>query len=120
MADSCWKVKNWPGAAEAGLPYGRSVKAGSKNEVTPGSGWQTGENQTYTISEPDEDGDGTVPWRSGKVVRPACQSYMQVRVSHEPAYKFEEGPDNEMACRFTLRAIVKIAQEVQSTSLRYE
>ena len=85
-----------------------------------GRGWQRAENQTYVISEPDEAGDGTVPHRSGVVVRTACQSFLQVEVGHEPAYKHSIGADNLRACRFTLRAIVKIAQAVQKSSLKYD
>jgi hypothetical protein len=43
-----------------------------------------------------------------------------MRVGHEPAYKFAEGAEYARACRFTLRAIVKIAQDVQTTSLKYD
>lgn len=85
-----------------------------------GSGWLKAENQSYEISEPDEAGDGTVPQRSGRAVRQACHSYAEVRVGHEPAYKFAEGAEFARACRFTLRAIVKIAQEVRTTSLKYD
>ncbi|MFZ5583896.1 MAG: hypothetical protein ACOZCK_14675 [Pseudomonadota bacterium] len=41
-------------------------------------------------------------------------------MEHEPAYRHGEGADNLRACRFTLRAIVKIAQAAQQTSLRYD
>jgi hypothetical protein len=85
-----------------------------------GSGWYNSDKQTYKISEPDEDGDGTVPQRSGRAVRKACRSYAEMRVGHEPAYKFSDGAEYERACRFTLRAIVKIAQDVQLTSLKYD
>ena len=85
-----------------------------------GAGWATGEHQTYTLSKPDEDGDGTVPHRSGVAPREHCRSFLQVKIGHEPAYKPSEGADNLRACRFTLRAIVKIAQAVQFTSLKYE
>jgi hypothetical protein len=85
-----------------------------------GSGWYKSDKQTYKISEPDEDGDGTVPQRSGRAVRKACSSYAEMRVGHEPAYKFSDGAEYERACRFTLRAIVKIAQDVQLTSLKYD
>lgn len=85
-----------------------------------GSGWLKAENQRYKISDPDEDGDGTVPQRSGRAVRKACRSYAEMRVGHEPAYKFAEGAEYARACRFTLRAIVKIAQDVQMTSLKYD
>ena len=82
--------------------------------------WRKQEHQTYTISGPDEPGDGTVPHRSGIAPQKNCQSFLRVKVGHEPAYKYEEGADNLRACQFTLRAIVKIAQAVQQTSLRYE
>lgn len=85
-----------------------------------GSGFLAAERQTYTISEPDEPGDGTVPHRSGVAPRQHCKSFLQVQVGHEPAYKLSEGEENQRACRFTLRAIVRIAQGVQATSLRYD
>jgi pimeloyl-ACP methyl ester carboxylesterase len=78
------------------------------------------EYQIYSISEPDEDGDGTVPHRSGVSPEVHCKSFLQVNVEHEPAYKVSNGPDNRRACLFTLRAIVKIAQGIQHTSLRYD
>lgn len=65
-------------------------------------------------------GDGTVPFRSGVVVKTRCVSYLQAKVGHEPAYKHSEGDDNLRACRFTLRAIVKIAQSIQDTKLKYD
>ena len=43
---------------------------------------------------------------------------MQVNTGHEPAFK--AGADLQRIHRFTLRAIVQIAQEVSTTSLRYE
>ena len=99
-----------------------SEKGESRTVAAPldGKGWARAENQTYKISAPDEPGDGTVPHRSGVALKDRCQSFLQVNVGHEPAYKYEEGADNLRACRFTLRAIVKLAQQVQSTALRYE
>ncbi len=90
-----------------------------KGQFTDG-GWFSKMERTYFISEPDEPGDGTVPQRSGRAVRQACRAYAEMRVGHEPAYQFQKGDEYERACRFTLRAIVKIAQEVQKTSLRYD
>lgn len=86
----------------------------------PGDGWLKGEHQTYTLAGPDEQGDGTVPRRSGIAPRKRCQSFLRVEVGHEPAYKPGEGADNLRACQFTVRAIVQIAQAIQTTSLRYE
>lgn len=82
-----------------------------------GNGWKKMQRQFYTISEPEEDGDGTVPHRSGVVPgRSECvRALLQVKVGHEPAFK-----DSPMARRFTLRAIVKIAQGVKETGLKYE
>lgn len=74
----------------------------------------------FRLEGPDETGDGTVPARSGFAARPHCKSFLQASVGHEPAYKHEDGPDFLRACRFTLRAIVKIAQDVQNTSLKYD
>lgn len=94
----------------------------TRNVAAPlsGSGWLKAENQTYSISAPDEPGDGTVPHRSGIAPRPHVRSLLQVNVGHEPAYRHTDGADNLRACRFTLRAIINIAQAVSSTSLRYE
>ncbi len=78
------------------------------------------ERRRFTISEPDELGDGTVPLRSGAASKSACKSFLEVKVGHEPAFKLTEGQDNLRACRFTLRSIVKIAQDVQQTALKYE
>ena len=82
--------------------------------------WRKQVTQSYKISDPNEPGDGTVPHRSGIAPMSYCQSLLRVNVEHEPAYKYETGADNLRACHFALRAIVKIAQGVQETSLRYE
>jgi hypothetical protein len=74
----------------------------------------------FRIDGPDESGDGTVPLRSGVAVKKACTSLLQVNVGHEPAYKYADGADNLRACRFTVRAVVKIAQEVQQTAMKYD
>lgn len=83
-----------------------------------GKGWLQAERQNYTISHPEEFGDGTVPHRSGIAPREQVKSLMQVNTGHEPAFK--AGADLQRIRRFTLRAIVQIAQEVSTTSLRYE
>lgn len=81
-----------------------------------GSGWKTEQRQFFTVSAPDEPGDGTVPHRSGIHPRTSAnvKSLLQVPVGHEPAYR-----DSTLARRFTLRAIVQIAQHVKKTSLHY-
>ena len=83
-------------------------------------GWFPHTQRTYLISEPDEPGDGTVPHRSGIAPKERCKSFLQVNVGHEPAFNVTKGADNLRACRFTLRAIVNIAQELQKTSLKYD
>jgi pimeloyl-ACP methyl ester carboxylesterase len=83
-----------------------------------GTGWVKTERQKYKISDPDERGDGTVPHRSGIAPKDHVKSLMQVNAGHEPAYR--EGVDVQRIRRFTLRAIVQIAQEVTNTGLRYE
>jgi len=74
-------------------------------------------NEVFRISEPDEEGDGTVPHRSGIAPKehPGIKSLLRISVSHEPAYK-----DSAMAREFTLRSIVQIAQAIKGTSLDYE
>jgi PGAP1-like protein len=83
-------------------------------------GWFSSSQRSYRVSDPEEDGDGTVPHRSGIAPKPYCQSLLQVKVGHEPAYNRSKGPDHIRACQFTLRAIVKIAQAVQKTALKYD
>ena len=91
----------------------------TRTVATPmqGIGWKTGVNQGYTISDPEEMGDGTVPQRSGKA--PLGERGVQICVpylgiSHEGAYRVE-------TCkRFTLWAITKIAQRVTGTVMAYD
>lgn len=73
-----------------------------------GDGWKTGVNQTWTIADPEAPGDGTVPERSGKAPAPHSKSVLTVDVEHEAAFR-----DSEPAKRFTVRAIVEIAQAVK-------
>ena len=107
--------------AGTGLGTGSREMGTTRTAAVPVTGsWRKIETQSYEISTPDEAGDGTVPHRSGFAPKPYCQSLLRVNVEHEPAYKHADGLDNERACRFTLRAIVKIAQRVKETALRYE
>jgi hypothetical protein len=80
-----------------------------------GEGWTRGIYQKYSIVPPgpSELGDGTVPLRSSKIPEHYLHSRLRLNVAHESAYK------NEDAQRYTLWAIVKIAQNIQQTSLRY-
>lgn len=79
-----------------------------------GSGWAKGIHQTYQILPAEESGDGTVPVRSGRIAEHHLQASFQVSVSHEAAFK------HRLAQQFTLRALVKIVQQIQQTALRYE
>lgn len=85
-----------------------------------GAGFVQNERQLYTISNPDADGDGTVPHRSGHSLISVCRTFMQVNVAHEPAFNLTKGKENLRACRYTLRSIIQIAQAVQATSLKYD
>jgi hypothetical protein len=102
------------------LPAPEINSARTVNTQYTDGGWFPDTQRRYFISEPEENGDGTVPHRSGIAPKAMCQSFLQLNVGHEPAYKASAGADNVRACRFTLRAIVKIAQAVQTTSLKYE
>ncbi|HFP9391893.1 TPA: lipase family alpha/beta hydrolase [Raoultella ornithinolytica] len=80
---------------------------------TPDQGYVT---RKYKLSPPAEDGDGTVPIRSAVINSPKLKALLGVGVDHEGAYK----SDNTMDARwFTLRSIIKIAQEVKFTGLAY-
>lgn len=60
--------------------------------------------QRYTVSEPDEPGDGTVPARSGSIGTEGAKDSLIVATAHEPAY-------NEAYARwFTLGSILEIAR----------
>jgi hypothetical protein len=98
------------------LNHGEIDVRRSVSSVLGGFGMEKEQKQRYVISDPDEPGDGTVPHRSGVVPRQHqnVKALMQVEVGHEPAFK-----DSELARRFTLRAIVQIAQDIQKTSLHY-
>lgn len=89
--------------------------------AAPGASTMREEARTFGISEPDENGDGTVPHRSGVAPKPHCKAFLCSNVGHEPAYNPEkEGEQALRNLRFTLRAIVQIAQDVKQTALRYE
>jgi len=57
----------------------------------------------YTISEPDEPGDGTVPARSGSIGSRQAKESLRVATGHEPAY------NDTYARWFTLGSILEIA-----------
>ncbi|CNJ01321.1 lipase family alpha/beta hydrolase [Yersinia intermedia] len=78
-----------------------------------GSGWKKGIYQQYTIQPPIDFGDGTVPVRSAQIPDRHLKSRVSLPVAHESAYK------NLAAQKYTLWAIVKIAQKIKETTLRY-
>ena len=77
-----------------------------------GEGWKETVSLRFPISKPDEDGDGTVPHRSGIAPKnnARVKSMLKIRAGHEPAYR-----ESMEARRFTLRAIVQIARGVKAT-----
>ncbi|KFK91701.1 MULTISPECIES: triacylglycerol lipase [unclassified Serratia (in: enterobacteria)] len=89
----------------------------TRTVATPlgGKGWASGVYQEYKIIAPTESelGDGTVPLRSSQISERYLRSRARLNVAHEPAYSH---PD---AQRYTLWAIVKIAQKIKETALRY-
>jgi hypothetical protein len=67
------------------------------------------------LNDADENGDGTVPVRSGRAPTRVAKVCMAVPgIDHEGGYK----PDATR--RFTLWAVTKIAQNVKGTSLEYK
>lgn len=106
-----------PSYPMAGRALNSNEVGSSRTIAAPlgGTGWKTGVQQRYTLSDPEEPGDGTVPLRSGVAPRQYVISMLSVNVGHEPAYK-----ESERARLFTVRAIVKIMQNVNQTSLSYE
>ena len=80
---------------------------------TPDQGYVS---RKYELLPPLEDGDGTVPVRAAVINSPKLKAQLGVGVDHEGAYK----PDNTMDARwFTLRSIIRIAQQVKNTGLAY-
>jgi hypothetical protein len=96
---------------------------GAQASDDPGTGGQlvraTASGKTafghFVLNDADENGDGTVPARSGRA--PASMAKVCVAfpgIDHEGGYK----PDATR--RFTLWAITKIGQNVKGTSLEYK
>ncbi|KFK91686.1 hypothetical protein IV04_23975, partial [Serratia sp. Ag1] len=64
--------------------------------------------QRFTLQEASGNGDGTVPQKAGYIEDRHLMSRLAITTEHEPAYQ------HPTAQAFTLRAIVKIAQEVKN------
>lgn len=79
--------------------------------------WKSSIEQVYTISEPEEEGDGTVPDRSGvaPLKNGSVKAMLKLVAEHEPAYR-----ESMVARHFTVRSILQIAREVEKTSLAYK
>ena len=107
-----WRGKR-PLDVKNARPLNRDEIEVKRTVATPlgGEGWKKGIHQTYyTISKPEEDGDGTVPKRSGSAVKNHTKAYFELlRVGHEPAYKNQ----NAHAQRAALYGIIKIAQRIK-------
>ncbi|MEG1089734.1 MAG: hypothetical protein RR184_06590 [Citrobacter sp.] len=74
----------------------------------------------YIISPPESSGDGTVPVEAAKFTDEGLKGMLGVEVSHEGAYKKKGDNPTDHARLFTLRSIIKIAQEVNNTTLAYK
>lgn len=98
-----------------GRALDKTENSASRSVSTPldGKGWAQGIYQTWKLLPPQEAGDGTVPERSGRIAGHYLQARYPVAVQHEPAYQ------NALAQQFTLRALVKIIQDVKQTTLAY-
>lgn len=70
----------------------------------------------YELLPPAEDGDGTVPVRAAVITSAKLKAQLGVGVDHEGAYKSDDTMD---ARWFTLRSIIRIAQQVKNTGLAY-
>lgn len=70
----------------------------------------------FTLLPPDAAGDGTVPVRGAIFNAPGLKSQIGLSVDHEGAHKDDEPMDSRW---FTLRAVLKIAQEIKNTGLAY-
>ena len=70
----------------------------------------------YMLLPPADAGDGTVPVSAAAVRSPYVKSLLGLSIDHEGAYKDVHTQDSRW---FTLRSIIKIAQQVNSTGLAY-
>lgn len=70
----------------------------------------------YTLLPPADAGDGTVPVSAAAIRAPHVKALLGLSIDHEGAYKNEHAHESRW---FTLRSIIKIAQQVNSTGLAY-
>lgn len=86
------------GIPEMNLPYYRRVQG-----------------KTYELTSSASPGDGTVPVKAGRIKFSGLRSLLATDVEHEGAYAVKNEKDvNDLsfAMKFTLRSIIKIANEV--------
>ncbi|WP_226572268.1 PGAP1-like alpha/beta domain-containing protein [Mangrovibacter yixingensis] len=124
--DVCWQsktplIEQWVNQGrsrniENGRPLDKTEKSTRRTVSAPlaGEGWAQGIYQSWRLLPPGEAGDGTVPVRSGRIAAHYLRASYQVSVGHEPAYKHKQTQ------QFTLRALVKIIQDIQQTALAYQ
>ncbi|AIR86451.1 esterase/lipase family protein [Pantoea rwandensis] len=124
--DVCWRANTPRVDAWLNRNRQRDVLAGRAVDKTEmldkrsissplsGNGWAKGIHQTFQLLSAEEAGDGTVPVRSGCIAEHYLQARFQVSVEHESAFQ------NQLAQQFTLRALVKIVQNIKQTTLRDE
>ncbi|NDJ57563.1 hypothetical protein GWD52_11275 [Enterobacteriaceae bacterium 4M9] len=83
----------------------RRVKTGEVNEIRT-IRTTDGELKRYKLNDASNNGDGTVPVHSGKIALKNVKERLSIETEHEPAYG---SPISQL---FTLRSIIKIAQQV--------
>lgn len=98
-------------------PYNSEVKDVRTAYLTDSTDKTLWKKQAYIISPPVEPGDGTVPVIGAKFKSPDLKAILGIGVDHEGAFK---NSDTENARLFTLRSIIKIAQDVTKTKLAYK
>lgn len=110
-----WMNRGRSRRPEDGRALDKTENSTSRSVTTPldGKGWAQGIYQTWKLLPPQEPGDGTVPERSGRIAGHHLRARYPVSVQHEPAYQHAQ------AQQFTLRALVKIIQDVKQTTLAY-
>lgn len=73
--------------------------------------------KSYIMAPPGDPGDGTVPVEGARFASSGLKAMLGVGVDHEGAFK---NTDTENSRLFTLRSIIKIAQNITETKLAYK
>ncbi|NDL65635.1 esterase/lipase family protein [Acerihabitans arboris] len=101
----------YPGPAPAiAYPSGSRIKI----PVPPTERKDRQNHRQYKLVSSGSPGDGTVPVKSGYISWPGIRSQIAVDVDHEGAYASnnQNGEETAVALNFTLRAIVKMVQNI--------